>query len=167
MPTRNEDDSETTAYSLLFQGMHPRVRDCDPCAYFRAKLAGLRQARESLLTDDEYAAERQGVFDTIVSPARYPPLMFPLLMAAIIGGVAATSYGLAAGQWGWVGDALPATVYALWSLQGFRKHHAWLNAIPHAHRTDIINCLRDAELIDDDEASGLLSRLDAALTKAE
>ena len=166
MPPKNEHESEYAAYKLLFEGMHPRTRDCDPRAYFRAKLTGLRQAHGSLLTDDEYATERQDVFDTIILPARYPPSMFPSLVVTIIAGVAATVYGLATGKWVSVAGGLPVLIYAFWSLRDFRKHHAWLNAIPKSDRLDIINYLRDSELIDDNEASTLMSRLDTEYTNA-
>jgi hypothetical protein len=160
MPPANDHKQEEAAYKLLSEGMHPSTRDCDPRAYFRAKLVGLRKARESLLTDDEYAAERQEVLCAIILPARYPRFEFPILIMIIIGGVAATVYGLATVNVGWVVAPLAVTAYALWSLHGFRRHHAWLNAMSHSQRADVIRYLRDCELIEGNEASNLLSSLE-------
>lgn len=166
MPPQNDLESEYAPYKLLFEGMHPRTRDCDPRAYFRAKLAGLRQLHECLLADDEYATERQGVLDDIILPARYPPSMLPVLLVGSIGGIAGIVYGLTTAKWTWVAGALPVAIYSLWALHGFRKHHAWLNAISKDDRVDIINYLRDSELIDENEVSTLMSRLDTEFTNA-
>lgn len=164
MPPANDQNQVETAYNLLFEGMHPSTRDCDPRAYFRAKLVGLRKARESLLTDDEYAAERQEVLCAIILPARYQRFEYSLFITTIIGGVAGTVYGLATVNMGWVVAALAVTVYALWSLHGFRKHHAWLNAMSRSQRADVIRYLRDCELIEGNEASSLLSNLEKEST---
>ena len=91
----------------MFQGMHPRVRDCDPRAYFRAKLASLRAAHKTLLTDDEYAAQREEVFQTIVGPNPVPRLMLAILLVTMIGGIAATTYGVSTGNWVFVAGGVP------------------------------------------------------------
>jgi len=155
--------SEDTAYRLILQGMYPRARGCDPRAYFRAKLASLREARKTLLTDVEYAAEREEVFKTIVALAPIPTWLLAVSFVTILGEIAATIYGASTGKWVWVAGAVPPTAYAIWSLNGFRKHHAWLNALSRAQRADIIDYLRGIGLLDEKEASRLFSELENSL----
>jgi len=158
--SKNKKSSGDIGHSLMFQKMQPQVRECDPRAYFRARLSSLKEAREILLVEEEYAEERQEVFKSIVRPHKHPPLIYPVLLFFIAGGFIGTGYGLYIEEASMVVGFVPATLYAIWLLRGQQRHYRWLHSFSIEQRTEIIDYLKNSHLIDESEQRQMLSELD-------
>lgn len=158
---QNEKSSKDIGYSLMFQKMHPQVRECDPRAYFRARLSSLKEAREALLTEEEYEEERLDVFKEIVRPHKHSPFIYPMLLFFIAVGFIGTSYGIYIKEAGMIVGFVPSTLYAVWALHRQQKHYRWLHSFSLEVRTEIIDYLKSSHLIDDREQRQMLAELDA------
>jgi len=153
-------DSDEEAYGHLLAGAFPRVRDCDPKAYYRARLSALIRARGSILSDDEYEAERKELIDSLILGPRYPSGTPTVLFVCITGGLVWLVFAFIRQELAhFVGGGTLAAA-GLWMLQGYRTHFAWLRSFSRAQRIDIVEYLRNANLMEDDEANVVIHALE-------
>ncbi|MEQ9068731.1 MAG: hypothetical protein RLO18_18485 [Gimesia chilikensis] len=157
---QNEADREEMGYHLMFQQMYPQVRNCDPRAYFRAKLTNHRKALEVLLTEEEYLEECQRIFKEIIDPDKRDLIMNLILLFFIFAGVTGIAYGFYTQNWGFI-CLVPSTLVSLWFLRGQRRYYYWLNSLTFHQRAEFIDYLRSSHLIDDTEQNQMRSRLES------
>ncbi|WP_182871491.1 hypothetical protein [Stieleria mannarensis] len=154
-------DDESKAYCYLLGGVFPRVRDCDPKAYYRARFAALKTARDSLLSEEEYQADRQELVDTLTNPPSYPPGVPTILFVSIFVGIAWLVYAFTILESVHFVGGGALTVLGLWMLHGYRTHFAWLRSLSIAQRIDIVEYLHTSNLLTDDDAREIRATLDA------
>ena len=147
------------ALGLLFRAVSPSAGD--PAEDLVLRLREFRDAKESVLTDDEYEEFRQSVIEQIVRRVGVPRVYrvtLPLMLAGCIvlacWGVASGSYGSAVG--GFVASAMCAIIW-----RNLERDYAAKRALPPSSRLAIVDRLLQEQLITEAEATKYRGQIEA------
>jgi hypothetical protein len=151
--------NQDKALHLLFREISPAAGDLADDLVLR--LREFRDAKDDLLTDDEYEAFRQTVLAQIVGRVCVPAIYRVTLALLLAGCVALVGWRLPIGDIGTAAGSVLGGALCLAIWRGLERDYAAKRALPRSSRLTIVERLLQKQLITENEAAKCRGQIDA------
>jgi hypothetical protein len=152
--------NQDKALHLLFRQISPAAGD--PADDLVLRLRELRDAKDDLLTDDEYEDCRQTIIAQVVGRVRIPAIYRVTLAVLLAGCIALVCWRLAVRDIGTAIGGLLSGALCLAIWRGLERDYAAKRALPRSSRLAVVERLVHEQLITESEATKFRGQIDAS-----